>query len=98
MIFGTQAPKGIDSHLVGNATTQFYGLLSAPAQIDAAREVARAKGGDVPDIARLKTGQFYLSSEGIQPRKIQTPMCLSHHPRSPLSEEEVLIRSRASRR
>jgi len=98
MIFGTQAPRGIHSHLVGNATTQFYGLLSAPAQIDAAREVARAKGGDVPDIARLKTGQFYLSSEGIQPRKIQTPMCLSHHPRSPLSEEEVLKRARASRR
>jgi hypothetical protein len=35
---------------------QFYGLLNSPAQIDAARELAKAKGGDVPDIGRLSAG------------------------------------------
>ncbi|MFD0597589.1 ATP-binding protein [Catellatospora coxensis] len=61
LVFATQAPKGLHNRISGNAATQFFGLLNAPAQIEAAREMARAKGADVPDISRLGTGEFYAS-------------------------------------
>jgi hypothetical protein len=93
LLFATQSPKALHNSIPGNATTQFFGLLNAPAQIDAARELARAKGGDVPAIGRLSAGQFYLAAEGGAFQRVRTPMCLSHHPSSPLTEDEVLARA-----
>jgi hypothetical protein len=90
LIFATQAPKGLDNRIPGNAATQFYGLLNAPAQIDAAQEMARAKGGLMPDISRLRASNFYVAIEGEAFRRIVAPWCLSYHPPSPLSPEEVL--------
>ncbi|MFG1713206.1 ATP-binding protein [Micromonospora sp. NPDC049203] len=94
LVFATQAPKGLHNRIPGNAATQLYGLMNSPIQIEAAREMARAKGGDVPDISRLTVGEFYLAAEGAAPRKIRTPLSLTHHPRSPLTVEEVLDRAR----
>ncbi|WP_326556392.1 ATP-binding protein [Micromonospora sp. NBC_01796] len=96
LIFATQAPKGLHNRIPGNAATQVYGLMNSPIQIEAAREMAKAKGGDVPDISRLTVGEFYLAAEGAAPRKIRTPLSLSHHPRSPLTAEEVLVRARTT--
>jgi hypothetical protein len=93
LLFATQSPKALHNSIPGNATTQLFGLLNSPVQIAAARELARAKGGDVPDIARLATGQFYLATEGSAFRRIGAPMCLSHHPSSPLTEDEVIARA-----
>ncbi|MBQ1066757.1 ATP-binding protein, partial [Micromonospora sp. D75] len=94
LIFATQAPKSLHNRIPGNAATQLYGLMNSPIQIETAREMARAKGGDVPDISRLTVGEFYLAAEGAAPRKIRTPLSLTHHPRSPLTVEEVLDRAR----
>ncbi|HEY6790982.1 MAG TPA: DUF87 domain-containing protein [Trebonia sp.] len=94
LLFATQAPKSLHNRIPGNATTQFYGLLSSPVQIDAARDLAHAKGGDVPDIGRLPAGQFYVATEGTGFVKTATPMCLTYHPRSALTEEEVIARTR----
>ena len=94
LIFATQSPKGLHNRIPGNAATQLYGLLNSPIQIEAAREMAKAKGGDLPDISRLTTGEFYLAAEGAPPEKIRTALSLSHHPRSPLTIEEVLERAR----
>ncbi|OPG11426.1 hypothetical protein B1L11_20610 [Microbispora sp. GKU 823] len=96
LVFATQAPKGLHNRITGNAATQFFGLLNAPAQITAARELARAKGGDVPDVSRLRSGQFYAAFEGGAFTKVRTPMCLSHHPSSPLTSEEVVARANRS--
>ena len=52
--------------------------------------MAKAKGGDVPDVSRLTVGEFYLAAEGAAPEKIRTSLSLTHHPRSPLTVEEVL--------
>ena len=98
LVFATQAPKGLHNRIPGNAATQFYGLLNSPIQIEAAREMAKAKGGDVPDVSRLSTGEFYIAAEGEAPQKVRTPLCLSHHPKSPLTTEEVLERARVSPR
>jgi uncharacterized protein DUF87 len=95
LVFATQAPKGLHNRIPGNAATQFFGLLNSPIQIEAAREMAKAKGGDVPDVSRLRSGEFYLAAEGEAPQKVRTPLCLSHHPKSPLTTEEVLERARA---
>ncbi|MFG2039427.1 ATP-binding protein [Dactylosporangium sp. NPDC048998] len=94
LIFATQAPKGLHNRIAGNATTQFFGLLNAPVQIDAAREMARMKGGDIPDLGLLTSGEFYVAVEGEPPQLVRTPLCLSHHPRAPLTDDEVLTRAR----
>jgi DNA helicase HerA-like ATPase len=93
LLFATQAPKGLHNWIPGNSTTQLFGLLNSPAQISAAKELAKVKGGDIPDISRLSAGQFYLATEGSAFRQIRTPMCLSYHS-SPLTEEEVIRRAR----
>ncbi|UQU63414.1 DUF87 domain-containing protein [Couchioplanes caeruleus] len=95
LVFATQAPKGLHNRIPGNAATQFFGLLNHPTQIATARELARAKGSDVSDIARLKVGQFYAAIEGGEFVKMQAPWSLSHHPQSPPTTEEVLERARA---
>ena len=94
VFFATQSPKALHNRIPGNAATQLFGLLNAPVQIAAAKELARAKGSDIPDIARLRVGQFYAAVAGGDFEKIQTPLSLSHHPSSPLTTEEVVDRAR----
>jgi len=90
LIFATQAPKGLHNQIPGNATTQFFGFLNAPVQITAAKEMAAAKGGDVTGIGQLTQGQFFAASEALAFQKIRTPLCLTYHPASPLTEEEIV--------
>jgi hypothetical protein len=97
LIFATQSPKGLHNQIPGNAATQFFGLLNAPVQIEAAREVARAKGGDLPGISQLRGGEFYVALEGSSFNKVRTSLCLSHHPKSPLTQEEVIRYASAGR-
>ncbi|MBO0868905.1 MAG: DUF87 domain-containing protein [Micromonosporaceae bacterium] len=94
LVFATQAPKGLHNQIPGNAATQLFGLLTSPVQMQAAREIARAKGSDVADIGQLGKGQFYAAIEGSEFEKLQSPLCLTYHPNSPLTEEEVLDRAR----
>jgi hypothetical protein len=94
LIFATQAPKGIHNRIVGNAAMQFYGFLNSPVQIAAAKEMASAKASGVVDISRLSAGQFYVVGEGLPFQKVAIPMCLSYHPASALTAEEVLARAR----
>jgi hypothetical protein len=96
LVFATQAPKGLHNQISGNATTQFFGLLNAPAQIDAARDLAQAKGGRLPDIGLMSSGQFYVAGEGFSFIKVNTPLCLTHHPKAPLTPEEVIERAARS--
>jgi DNA helicase HerA-like ATPase len=96
LVFATQAPKGLHNQISGNATTQFFGLLNSPAQIDAARELAQAKGGRLPDIGLLGSGQFYAAGEGFSFVKVRTPLCLTYHPKAPLTPEEVVKRAHRS--
>lgn len=97
LLFATQAPKGLHNQVVGNAMTQFFGRLNSPAQIAAANELARAKGSPVADISRLERAQFYVAGEAFGFRQVATPLCLSHHPASPLRLEEVIARARDER-
>jgi hypothetical protein len=98
LIFATQAPKSIDHNIIANCSTQFYGRANSPAAIEVIQEQLRQRGGSRQDIARLERGQFYAVSESLTtPTKILTPLCLSHHPPTPLDELEVLNRAKTSR-
>lgn len=90
LVFATQAPRGLNLNIPGNAATQCYGLLNAPAQIAVAREMACAKGGEVPEISKLRAGDFYVALEGNAFGRIRAPWCLAHHPPSPPTADEVL--------
>ena len=90
LVFATQSPTGLHNHIPGNAATQFYGLLNSATQIAYAKELARVKGGLVPDISRLRAGNFYLAAEGQAFHRIRSPWCLSFHPQSPPTTEDVL--------
>ncbi|PPK64828.1 DUF87 domain-containing protein [Actinokineospora auranticolor] len=94
LVLATQAPKGVHNQVTGNATTQFFGRLNNATQIAAANEIARAKGAAITDIAKLDHGEFYVTGDGIAFRRMRAPLCLSHHPPSPLRLEEVLERAR----
>jgi len=43
----------------------------------------------------MGTGEFYAAPEGSRFIKVKTPLCLSHHPKSPLTTEQVVERARA---
>ncbi len=97
LIFATQAPKSIDHNIIANCSTQFYGRANSPASINVVQDQLRQRGSDGDDIAKLERGQFYIASESITPPiKVMTPLCLSHHPSSPLDEEGVLRRAKNS--
>jgi len=96
LVFATQAPRGLDNKIPGNASTQFFGFLNAPAQIEAAKAIAAARGGRIEEIGHLRAGSFFVSGEGTSFRKISAPFCLSHHPPEPLTIEEVLARASGS--
>ena len=86
----TICAKDMPNALAVIAISEENGLLNAPAQIEAAREMARAKGGLVDDISRLRAGNFYVAAEGEAFHRIVAPWCLSYHPSSPPSAEDVL--------
>ncbi|MDJ0392762.1 DUF87 domain-containing protein [Rhodococcus sp. G-MC3] len=94
LVFATPSPKGIDDRIADMASTQFYGLLNSPSQVEAAQKLAEIMGGSVPDIARLPAGQFYVAVEGAEFRRTVTPLCLTYHPKVSPTVPEVLALAR----
>jgi hypothetical protein len=95
MIFATQAPKGIDTNIVSNCTTHFYGRMSSPELIDSTKEMMAARGNAAQDLGALTTGLFYYSTEHMaRPAKLKAPLCLTYHPQNPATVEEILGLSR----
>lgn len=54
----TSDPRAVEPEV--RPATQLWGKVSAPAALDAAREVLRARGADGLDLPRLPAGTFYL--------------------------------------
>lgn len=99
LIFATQSPKSIDNNIIANCTTQFFGRASSPAAIDVVRSQLQLRGGSGEDIPKLRAGQFYATSEELNPpAKIKAPLCLSYHASTPFGETEVLKLAEQSRK
>jgi hypothetical protein len=94
LVFATEAPKGLHNRIPGNAATQFFGLLKSPAQIDAAQKMARAKGSAIFRRGTAAGRPVLRHDRGWRLRQAAAPLCLTHHPKNPLTTEEVLDRTR----
>ena len=91
MVFATQAPRGIDTNIVSNCVTHFYGRMASPALMDAAEAMMASRGKAAKDLGALSRGTFYVSTEGMaQPIKTATPNCLTYHPQNPATPDEVV--------
>ena len=100
VVFATQNPKDIETRIVGNCSTHFYGKANAPAAIEVIRDQLRLKGGSGDDVPRLPRGRFYVHNADagfVAPLRIDVPLCLSRHPDNPLDEAEVVRKAAASR-
>lgn len=87
LILATQEPKSVDTKIISNCNTQFFGRQNSPATIEAAEALLERRG-----VAKLDRGNFFLKSIGLggDPIRIVAPLCLSYHSASPLSGEAVL--------
>lgn len=94
LVFATQAPRGIHNQVVGNCATQLVGFLNSPIQVAAVRDMVDAKQAEQLEMTDLTAGEFYIRSEGQAYRRVTASMCLSHHPRSALTPEEVITLAR----
>jgi hypothetical protein len=98
LMFATQAPKGLDNKIVMNCTTQFYGKMGSETDARTVKQLIHDKGGSADDIGKLARGEFYFSTEGsLRPFKLRTPLCLSWHPPTPPTAEEILQLARVRR-
>ncbi len=97
MLFATQEPRAIDHRIIANCTTQMFGLTNSPASLSAVRGMLASRGGGGEELGRLPRGQFYLTTEGERPQKLTAPLCLTYHPASPPSEDDVIERAARAR-
>jgi hypothetical protein len=94
MIFATQEPPSIDHAAIANCTTQIHGKASSPSAIERMRSQLQVRGGRGDDIAQLRPGEFYVSTDRMPvPLKTATHWCLSWHPDTPLDTQEVMQRA-----
>ena len=91
---------GINRDLSEHRAVCLHGIGRWGGMIGRARSVTfdLCEPGAAEDIGRLKSGEFYFSTEGlIRPVKVKTPLCLSWHPANPPTAEEV-VRKAAEKR
>lgn len=99
MVFATQHPKDIDSKIVGNCATHYYGRASSPASLQTLSELMSSRGGNATDFPKLKTGQFYVhfpDGDLTTPVKVQIPDSLTAG--RLLEEHEIQAKSKRSRK
>lgn len=91
LILATQEPKSVETKIIANCNTQFFGRQNSPATIKAAEDLLQKRG-----VARLERGNFFVKSIalGAEPVRIVAPLCLTHHSPAPLSGEEVAALAR----
>jgi hypothetical protein len=100
IIFATQNPKDIETRIVANCSTQYFGKVNSPAALAAARDQIRQKGGTGDDLAKLPRGRFYVHNADLgldAPAHVAIPMCLSCHRPSPLEESAIMEKAAKSR-
>lgn len=93
IIFATQNPKDIETRIVANCSTQYFGKVNSPAALAAARDQIEQKGGTGDELALLPSGRFYVHNADLgleAPEQVAIPMCLSCHRSSPLDESAIM--------
>jgi DNA helicase HerA-like ATPase len=94
LVLATQHPKDIDTKIVGNCATQFYGRMVSPASLATATDLLNNLGATSANLSKLKTGQFYVNfpDGGLKsPALIQMPNSLTAE--RLLEEHDVIAKS-----
>ncbi len=91
LLLATQEPKSVDTKIIANSNTLFFGRQNSPETIKTSESLLE-RGG----VGKLERGHFFLKSIELQsvPVHIVAPLCLSYHPPAPLSADEVVELSR----
>lgn len=95
LVLATQHPKDIDTKIVGNCATQFYGRMVSPASLATARDLLNNLGATSANLSKLQTGQFYVNfPDGAlkSPALIQIPNSLTAE--RLLDETELLAKTK----
>jgi hypothetical protein len=93
LIFATREPPSIEHTVIANCAIQICGKASSPPAIERIRSQLQVRGGKGDDIAQLRPGEFYVSSDGMPvPQKMLAERCLSWHPESPPAAAQLLER------
>lgn len=94
LVLATQHPKDIDTKIVGNCATQFYGRMVSPASLATATDLLNNLGATSANLSKLKTGQFYVNfpDGGLKsPALIQMPNSLTAE--RLLEEHDIIAKS-----
>lgn len=94
LVFATQNPKDLDTKLVGNCATQFFGKLNSSAAIATANDILQQQGISNPKLPKFNQGQFYVTSpdgELSKPAAIQMPDSLTQA--RVLEEDDVMAKA-----
>ena len=90
LIFASQAPRALDPGIVAGCLTHLYGAFTSPSDSAAVGALLTTRGAAAEDLARLKPGEFYFSSEGHwRPIKLRTSLSLSRRTLSPPNAQEI---------
>jgi DNA helicase HerA-like ATPase len=93
LIFATREPPSIEHTVIANCAIQICGKASSPPAIERIRSQLQVRGGKGDDIAQLRPGEFYVSSDGMPvPLKMLANRGLSWHPESPPAAAQLLER------
>ena len=94
LVFATQNPKDLDTKIVGNCATQFFGKMSSPAALNTANDMLQQLGVSNARLPKFKMGQFYVTSpdgELSKPAAIQMPDSLTQA--RVLEEDDIMAKA-----
>jgi hypothetical protein len=90
LVFASQAPRALDPGIVAGCLTHLYGSFSSPSDAAAVGALLTTRGGAAENLARLKTGEFYFSTEGLRrPIKLRASLSLSRRTLSLPNAQEI---------
>ena len=90
LILSTKDPVNVEQKVVDNIRNHFYGKFDSGINQEDIISLWFKKLYDGSELSTLQAGEFYLSTENYKtPFKVKTPLCLSYHSDTPLTDSEV---------
>jgi DNA helicase HerA-like ATPase len=90
LILATQEPKSVDSQIVNNCSTQFFGRFSSPTNIQTAEGLLQMSGV----LNGLGAGHFFIRSSDSKAIELKIALGLSKHLSSAASGSDIISLSK----
>ncbi len=95
LLISLQDPSTATPPILKACEAHIFGRAHSPEAIGVVKKHFRKSGGDEAELNRLLRGEFFVRHPKLargKPLKIYSPICLSRHPKEPLSGEEILAK------